>query len=135
MTPLLLDTQAFLWLVGGHKRLGPKSRKLAEAVRSEGQLFVSAISFWEMTNLAEINRIKLGLPVLDWRARMLCSGIREWQLDGRTAIRASELLVTHPDPFDRFILATAEIQGASLMTSDHVLLKWRSKMKRFDATE
>jgi len=49
------------------------------------------------------------------------------------AVRALDLSDLHDDPADRFIVATALVHGAALMTADERLLDWHHAMERHDA--
>ena len=135
MSGLLLDTQTLIWMLGKPKQIGRKSARLLEKAHSNGELLVSAISFWEAGNVLKSEGYGTLGSLPEWRQSVLASGIVEITLDGAMALRAHELLGAHPDPFDRFILATAEARKAHLMTSDHVLLKWRGPVKCIDTHE
>lgn len=135
MSSILLDTQALIWLVEGNPKLSAVARRLCEASLKRQSLSVSAVSYWEIAYLERSGKIKLGLSMTAWREWVLRSGIAEVPLTAGMAIRAAEILDAHRDPFDRFILASAEAHGAALMTSDHVLLQWRGGVKRHDARE
>jgi len=126
---VLLDTQALIWMLGKPKQIGRKSARLLEKAHTSGELLVSAISFWEAGNVLRSEGYGTAGSLTEWRQSVLLSGIVEVALDGAMALRAHELLGAHPDPFDRFILATAEARKANLMTSDHVLLKWRGSIR------
>lgn len=54
-------------------------------------------------------------------------------LTGDTAILAGELEGLHADPADRFIAATAILDGAVLVTADERLLRWRHPLRRQNA--
>lgn len=55
-------------------------------------------------------------------------------LDGMVAVRAVEPSGLHEDPVDRFIVATALVHGAALMTADERLLGSPHALERHDAT-
>lgn len=81
---------------------------------------MSAITFWEMEMLAEAGRIRLGMTVAEARDVALRANVAEVPIDGNIAMTAARLGM-HGDPGDRFIVATALISGATLMTSDEKL--------------
>ena len=56
---ILLDTNAILWIVTGHKRVKHLSNKLA------GKLIVSPVSLWELAMLEELGRIRITKPIED----------------------------------------------------------------------
>ena len=133
MSAVLLDTHALVWLVAQPERLGRQAMRVAEKAQSKSCLHVSAISFWEIAMLVRRDAIRLRASTDQWRADVLKLGVQEMGVDGRIAIRSTELMEFHPDPADRMIVATALDLGATLLTADAVLLEWRSKLKRQDA--
>jgi PIN domain nuclease of toxin-antitoxin system len=56
-------------------------------------------------------------------------------LDGAIAHGATELPDLHPDPADRFIVATALTLGATLLTADQAILSWPGPLRRQRAGE
>jgi PIN domain nuclease of toxin-antitoxin system len=131
---ILLDTHCLLWIADDASSLGRRSRAMADKARKDGQLAVSAISFWEIALLATKNRLKLEAAPADLRRDLLDTGTIELPLTGDIAILAAGLDL-HGDPADRFIAATAIANDATLMTADRALLRWRSKLPRQDATK
>jgi PIN domain nuclease of toxin-antitoxin system len=109
---LLLDTHAFVWLIMGSPRLGKRAKR--QAARG---VHVSAITFWELEMLAEAKRVRLGMSVAEIREIALRSNVSELPIDGIIASTAARLGM-HGDPGDRFIVATALVHGATLMSSD-----------------
>ena len=132
-SPVLLDTNALIWAVEGHERLGPESRSIADSALQEDRLFVSAISFGEVALLARRGRVVLAYPSSEWRRNALSLGIGELPLTGEIGIRAAELDGFPGDPADRMITATAIAQGATLITADSSILGWSSMLGRHDA--
>ena len=109
---LVLDTHAFVWLVTGSAKLGKQARRHL----SRGA-HVSAITFWEMEMLAGAGRIRIGMTVSEARDVALRANVTEVPIDGVIAMTAARLAM-HGDPGDRFIVATAQTLGATLMTAD-----------------
>jgi PIN domain nuclease of toxin-antitoxin system len=60
-------------------------------------------------------------------------GVRELPLSAELAIRASELEYLSGDPVDRFIVATALVEQAVLLTADALILSWAGPLRRQDA--
>ena len=119
---VLLDTNALIWAVEGHERLGPDSRNIADAALREDRLFVSAISFWEVALLAKRGRLVLAYPSGELGLIALSFGIGELPLTGEIGIQAAELDGLPGDPADRIITATAMAHGATLITADSSIL-------------
>ncbi len=109
---LLLDTHVLVWLVTDSPKLG----KLARRRASRGA-HVSAISFWELEMLAMAGRIRLATSVSEVRDVILRTNIEEVPIDGVVAMTAARLGM-HGDPGNRFIVATALVHGATLVTAD-----------------
>jgi PIN domain nuclease of toxin-antitoxin system len=130
---ILLDTHAAIWIVRNDAALGRKARELAVAALDDGQLAISAISFWEIALLIARARLRSLDDPAETRLLIMRAGIREIPLTGDIAIIAVELDALHSDPADRFIAATAVAHDAALMTADEALLRWRSKIKRINA--
>ena len=130
---IVLDTHVLLWVVNDERKLGRKSRALIDKFWPIGQVAVPAISFWELGHLQARRRVQLTEPVRDWRVNLLESGFVELPLDGAIAVRALELIGLPEDPADRFIVATALIHNASLVTADQRLLDWQHAFERHDA--
>lgn len=130
---IVLDTNALLWLENEDARLGRRARDLADEALGEEELWVSAISFCVVAVLVTFGTLTLRLPTPRWRRELLDLGVREWPVDGMTAIRAVELRDFHKDPGDRLIVATALALGAALMTSDRKILAWSGPLDRIDA--
>lgn len=131
---ILLDTHALLWLDRDDPALGATSRERIAAAWSSGEVAVSAISFWEVAMLAARGRVSLRQPPQSWRLDWLQAGLEEIALDGSVALGAVALEAFHPDPADRFIVATALARGATLLTADRAILEWPAALLRCDAT-
>ncbi len=130
---IVLDTNAIVWVAVKDKRLGRKARVLIEKTWTLGTLAVPAVAFWEVGLLEARKRIRLPVPVRQWRQSLLDAGLIELPLDGAVALRALDLSGLPDDPADRFIAATALVHGAALMTADEKILDWRHALERHDA--
>lgn len=117
---LLLDTHALVWLVMDSPKLGRSARR-----RVSNGAHVSAITFWELEMLAEAKRIRLGMTVSEMRDVVLRTNVVEVPVDGPIAMTAARLGM-HGDPGDRFIVATALANGATLMTADAKIQSMKS---------
>jgi PIN domain nuclease of toxin-antitoxin system len=120
--PLLLDTHAWVWWVGGSDDLPAGVRRRVQAALAADRLWLSAISAWEVALLAQRGRLVLRFPVREWIARsQALAGLRFLPVDTGIAVRSVELPELHPDPADRLIVASAERLGATLVTKDERL--------------
>lgn len=129
----VLDTHALVWFAEDHPRLGRRTTNVVNAALARDELAVSAISFWEIAMLVDKGRLRLDLSPNAMRRKVLEHGIRETALTGDVAIEAARLPSFHGDPADRMIVATSLATGATLVTADDAILRWRGKLKMQDA--
>ena len=83
--------------------------------------------------LATKGRIDIDLNLEQWRLGLIGMGLVEFPLDGGVCLAAAQLDDLHGDTADRFILATALANDATLLTADQRLLDWSGKLRRHDA--
>jgi PIN domain nuclease of toxin-antitoxin system len=130
---ILLDTHCLIWMDQADTRMGRSARELADAAIEVAELAISVISFWEAALLVSRGRLRVREPVTSWRHELLERGIVELPLGGGTCIAAARLQGFHADPADRFIVATAQAIGATLITADQRILGWTGQLDRHDA--
>ncbi|MGH6921873.1 MAG: type II toxin-antitoxin system VapC family toxin [Geminicoccaceae bacterium] len=130
---ILLDTHCLIWMDQADTRMGGSARDLADAAIETTELAISMISFWEVAWLVARGRLRVRGPVARWRRELLERGIVELPLGGRTCIAAAQLEDFHADPADRFIVASAQAIGATLVTADRRILTWMGPLDRHDA--
>ncbi len=130
---IVLDTHVLLWADSDNRKLGRKARATIERRWANGELAVPAIAFWEVGLLQAHGRLHLSTTVREWRNAVLTAGAVELPLDGNIALRALDLAGLHDDPADRFIVATALVHEATLITADERLLRWQHSLERQDA--
>jgi PIN domain nuclease of toxin-antitoxin system len=124
---MLLDTHIALWLDSGDDRLRVATReRIDEHWRGGGEIFVSAVTAWEIALLVDTGRIDLDVPVEDWIARFIARpGIEPVPLDHRAASRSYRLHhLEHRDPADRLLIATAIELGCPLVTYDERIARF-----------
>ena len=117
---VLLDTCALLWLVGDPARLSTKAR--AALADTGTELCVSAISAFEIAIKHKKGKLSLPLPARDWlREAFAAYALRELPVTAEIAAMAPDVTVSHADPCDRMIIATAQVYGIPVVTSDHLI--------------
>ncbi len=130
---LLLDTHVLVWLDEGSQRLGHNSLEVIDDALAKNELYVSAISFWEIAMLCEKQRLELKMELGKWRIELLQSGLQEVPVSGNIAICAGELAGFHGDPADRIIVATTLENSATVITADFRILGWNGPVYKIDA--
>ncbi len=118
---LLLDTHIWLWALLEPERLSTTVRSALDS--ADNELWLSPISVWEATILAERGRIAVNAPAAEWVREMVRAvPRREAPLTHDIAIASRDVSLTHQDPADRFLAATAVVLGLTLVTADERLL-------------
>lgn len=117
MTPsrLLLDTHVFLWWRGEPSRLMPEVRN---TIATADVVFVSAASAWEAGIKVALGRLDLPDTI---EAGVLASGFEKLLITFPHAERAASLPLHHRDPFDRMLIAQAQVEDLILVTHDGLL--------------
>lgn len=114
---LLLDTHAFLWFVGGDPRLGAAARSAIEDVSNTRLL--SAASMWEIAIKVSLGKLSLHVPFGDlFPGQLRSNGIELLAIRPEHAAAAVSLPFHHRDPFDRLLVAQAEVEGAVVVSVD-----------------
>ncbi len=114
---ILLDTHAWLWLLLEPERIGAKTRKLVAS--QDHAFFFSIASAWELAIKHTAGRLTLPEPPLDYvLSRTRADGIALLSVSLEHVCRAAELPRHHADPFDRLLIAQAEVQDLVLLTHD-----------------
>lgn len=125
---IVLDTHAWVWFVGAPDRLSRPARTAIQGALGDASIHVSSISCWEVALLVKKGRLELTMDVDEWvdRAASLAF-LRFVPVDHRIAVRAVQLAAPlHDDPADRIIVATALSLGATLITRDRRLRRYRA---------
>ncbi len=116
---LLLDTHIWLWSLGDPNRL---SRGIQRELKNpENELWLSPVSTWEALLLNSKGRIRLHGDLEEWM-KQATAHFREAPLTHEIVLAAQQLPLPHQDPADRFLAATAQILGLTLVTADQRLL-------------
>lgn len=117
---LLLDTHTFIWLSSDRSML---SEKVLELIRNETEgLFISAISATEIGLLAAADRINTFGPCEDFLfGNLERFDIQQVPVDVETGLLSTQLPQLHRDPFDRIIIATAQLHGMTILTKDRTI--------------
>lgn len=113
----LLDTQVWLWLLADLKRIRPEL--LAEFRDPRSRLLLSAASSWEIAIKWSIGRLALPEPPETFvPSRMQRSGVTGLPVQHAHALHVATLPRHHRDPFDRLLIAQAQLEGVPLVTAD-----------------
>ncbi len=126
---LLLDTQVWLWMVVAPDRLSPAARRLVAS--EENELVLSAASSWEISIKHAIGKLKLpGEPAELVPAWMTRTGVTPLPVLHPHALHVASLPPHHRDPFDRLLVAQAQVEELAVLTADRQFERYEVKVKR-----
>jgi len=117
---LLLDTHILIWCLDN----SPKIRKdTYEAILdSNNVVAVSSVSIWEIRIKQQLNRLD-DVPI-DFYERLISLPYELLSISPIHANAISDLPMIHKDPFDRMLIAQAQIENLTLVTRDPKILKY-----------
>lgn len=119
---LLLDTQILVWLPAGDDRL---KRAAAEAVLGDDtELFVSAVTAWEFTDLRKRGRIAAPYDIAELGRQFSFTVL---DLPAAVWEDLHDLPAIHRDPADRMIISHARIASLTLVTADKTMRRYPVK--------
>ena len=119
---LLLDTHIWLWSALEPQRL---SRRVGKALADEkNELWLSAISVWELSVLQRKGKMKLPEDLPAWVASSMKDlELTEAPITIEVALAVSTIHFAHGDPADRLLAASARVFDLTLVTADENLLR------------
>ena len=115
----LLDTHSLIWFISGDAQMSSHALQLIDA--EENELFVSIASLWEMAIKFSLGKLELAAPFEELFPRQLeennieVLGITVEHLEA-----VCHLSFHHRDPFDRLIIAQAQIEELPIISVDTV---------------
>ena len=116
---LLIDTQCWLWWFAEPDRL--KEETIAQIIDETNELWFSVASVWEMGIKVGLGKLPLPEPIDRYLAsRMKQLGARSLEIRADHALQAGGLPLHHRDPFDRMLIAQAQVEGMKIVTSDRM---------------
>ncbi len=124
----LLDTHFVLWIPIDAPLISRNARAILTDPANE--FIFSAASLWELAIKRSLPRGNFaGDPTLI-RRQMMDHGYRELPVHGFHAVAVEMLPPIHKDPFDRILIAQAQIEGITLLTTDAVVARYPGPIRR-----
>jgi len=112
---ILLDSHVALWWLDGSAALGPQSRELIE--HADDAVF-SVVTPWELGIKRALGKLTMPDGLAD---ELETGGFRSLSISTQHAERAPILPAHHRDPFDRMLVAQAQLEALTLVTADQIL--------------
>ena len=121
---ILLDTHMALWMLRD-ANLVP-ARALELVCNPKNDLFVSAISLWEVTlkHMKNPGAMPVSGSLFRQKSEEAGYGVMNLEpshVDALETLRCAEVEARHKDPFDRMLIAQSKAEGMLLLTHDEKL--------------
>ena len=112
---LLVDSHVALWWLDEHPSLGPGCRS---SIEQADTVFFSAVTPWELGIKKALGKLSFPAGLTD---KLEAEGFEALSISARHAEHAAALPAHHRDPFDRMLIAQAQLESLALVTADHGL--------------
>jgi PIN domain nuclease of toxin-antitoxin system len=116
MMRLLLDTHAVIWWLAADACLGEEARTAIG--NSDSAVFVSAVTAFEVATKKKLG--KLNTPD-DLIQQLRANAFEELPVTFEHGLAAGQLPLHHKDPFDRLLIAQAQCEDLTIVTSDRMV--------------
>ena len=114
---LLLDTHALIWWLAGDEAI---SRRAREAIADEvNDIAISAASAMEIATKFRIGKLPgAALLAQNFEEIIAEQGFGELPISVHHARLAGEMNIAHKDPFDRLLIAQAQVEDLVLVSNE-----------------
>lgn len=114
---VLLDTHAFLWLIGDLPNLSKKAKKIF--TEKENEVLLSVASIWEMGIKVSLGKLEISQSFNKFIPLQLYqNGITQLDIQFRHISEVVNLPFHHRDPFDRLIISQAIVEDIPIVSND-----------------
>lgn len=118
---LLLDTQVLLWAGAEEEKLSHVVRE-ALTVSADKELLVSVASLWGIVLKVQVGKLTLPQPMDQFVDELMAlDAVRLLPIEPHHLVQILNLPSHHRDPFDRLLVAQAQVENAVLVTADPVV--------------
>lgn len=125
---LLLDTHTFIWWDSQRARLSPDALILCQDKSND--LFLSMASIWEMQIKVQLGKLKFSLPLGDViKDQQKANNIRLLPIELGHILQLEKLPLHHKDPFDRLLIAQAQVEDMTVISNDIWFMNYDIKLK------
>jgi len=114
---LLLDTQCWLWWFAQPEKLNEQI--IDQIADDANEVWFSVASVWEIGIKVAIGKLPLPEPIDSYiSTRMAQMGARSLEINAAHALQVAALPLHHRDPFDRMLIAQAQVEKMMLVSAD-----------------
>ncbi len=122
---ILLDTHTFLWMDSDRDRVLPSALEILDDRAHE--VWFSTVSSWEISVKRAKGKLHFSGSPIAVAKRI---GLPELAITAEHAELSAELPLHHRDPFDRMLVAQAQVEGLVLATRDTEMARYGIRILR-----
>lgn len=119
---LLLDTHIFIWWTSQPTRLSPQVLALCSDRANE--LLLSVASIWEMQIKSQLGKLQLSMSLPDMITGQQANGLIVLPIGVEHVLALQHLPAPQNDPFDRLLVAKAQVEAATLVSVDPIFSRY-----------
>lgn len=91
----------------------------------KNEIYLSVASVWEMVIKHGTGKLSLPLPPAQYvPERLAALGHKVLPIEHRHVLQLAELPAHHKDPFDRILVAQAQVEGMPIITADPLVMAY-----------
>jgi PIN domain nuclease of toxin-antitoxin system len=114
---VLIDTHVWLWALAADRRLRREAQELIQD--PDNEVLLSVASAWEIGIKAAKGKLRLPAPAEFFVPEAVASSpTTVLEITLRHVLRSTALPTHHNDPFDRLLVAQAQIEQLPVLTAD-----------------
>lgn len=125
---LLIDTHLLLWCASEPSKLSQEAISLIN--NPSHNLYFSAASIWEVTIKQGLKRDDFSVDPYLLRRGLIDNGYTELTITSQHTLNNIHLPSIHTDPFDRLLIAQAEVEGFLLLTHDELVAQYPGPIRK-----
>ncbi len=126
---LLLDTHTFIWWDSEPAKLS--SDALQACHNQANMIMLSVVSVWEMQIKSQLGKLKLDLSLAEIiKNQQQINGVQILPMMLDHVLALEDLPVHHNDPFDRLLIAQANVEEAVLVSRDSAFSQYAVQLLR-----
>ena len=119
---LLLDTHLLLWAAGDSGQLSAKAQNLLGDPATK--LMFSTASIWEVVIKSALGRDDFRVDPRQLRDGLIQNDYSELEIRSEHTLAVGSLPPIHKDPFDRILIAQAQVENVTLLTTDDKMARY-----------
>jgi PIN domain nuclease of toxin-antitoxin system len=123
---LLIDTHILIYFLEGNQLLSKDHQQIIADQNND--IFLSIASLWEMAIKISTGKLMISQPLDDVIRQIDAETIDILPISAEHTLQVSTMPFHHRDPFDRIIIAQAQIENLPVITSDEIFSAYQIKL-------